>query len=110
MVKPNVMMSLGSGRSLSMVLGTWATVSPSTALASREAAKAVSSPPIVTRWSTPRRLRASATLAIPSGVRVGFVRDVRMMEPPSKWMREVSLISSSTMCSMSPWTSHLKPS
>ncbi len=48
-VKPNVTMSLGSGKSLSMVFGTCATASPVSVSASREAAKAVSSPPMVTR-------------------------------------------------------------
>ena len=53
---------------------------------------------------------ASPTFRMPSGVRVGFVREVRMMEPPSKWIRDVSLIWRSTTCCVSPCTSHLKPS
>ena len=103
-------MSPGRGRSLSIVFGTCATVSPGTVLASREAEYAVSSPPMVMRWFTPSRCRASPTWRMASADLLGLVREVRMMEPPSKWMREVSLISRSTTCCVSPCTSHLKPS
>jgi hypothetical protein len=48
-VNPNVGMSLGSGRSLSIVFGTCATASRSIAFATRDAANAVSSPPMVMR-------------------------------------------------------------
>ena len=48
--KPKVGTSSGSGRSLSMVLGTWATASwPASAAAICALAKAVSFPPMVTR-------------------------------------------------------------
>jgi len=55
-------------------------------------------------------LERLATRPTPSGVRAGLVRDVRMIEPPSKWILDRSLIVSSTTCSVSPSTSHLKPS
>ena len=109
-VNPKVTMSLGSGRSLSIVLGTWATVRPDTALATREAAKAVSSPPMAIRWWTPRACRASATRRGPSGDPVGLAREVRKMEPPSKWMRETSSMASSTTWEVSPAMSQRKPS
>src|SRR3989454_12098229 len=57
---PNVSMSLGSGRSLSIVFGTCARPRPGRALATRVAAKAGAAPPVVVRESTPRRLRVSA--------------------------------------------------
>jgi len=110
-VYPNVGTSGGSGRSLSIVFGTWTTArSPAMARATREAAKAVSSPPMVRRYDTPRRLSVSATMRRASGVRAGLDRDVRRIEPPSKWMRETSAISSSRTCWTSPSISHLKPS
>ncbi len=47
---PKVGMPWGSGKSLSMVLGTWATaIRPSASSATRRAEKAVSSPPMVIR-------------------------------------------------------------
>jgi hypothetical protein len=48
--KPKVGMPFGSGRSLSIVFGTWATFTrPFASIAMRLAEEAVSSPPIVTR-------------------------------------------------------------
>ena len=84
-VKPKVGMPGGSGRSLSIVLGTWATASlPSNACATAAAPDAVSSPPMVNRYETSRRRNDSATLRRVSADRAGFAREVRKIEPPSK--------------------------
>ena len=108
---PKVGTPCGSGRSLSMVLGTWHTaILPAAAFSTCVAVKAVSSPPIVTRYFTPRSLSALTTLAIFSGLLVGFSRDVRMMEPPRVWMREISSGLSVRVCVLSPLASHLNPS
>src|SRR5437762_286857 len=57
-VKPNVGTPGGSGRSLSIVFGTWATASlPPSTRATAAAPDAVSSPPIVRRYEAPGRPR-----------------------------------------------------
>src|SRR4029453_4132554 len=74
-VKPNVGTPGGSGRSLSIVFGTWATASfPPSTRATAAAPDAVSSPPIVKRYEAPRRSKDSATLWRVSAERAGFPR------------------------------------
>ena len=110
-VKPKVGISGGSGRSLSMVLGTWTTaIRPPAARATSEVAKAVSSPPMVRRYETSRRRSDSTTCWRASGDRVGLARAVRRIEPPSKWIWDSPPMSSSCTRETSPSMSHLKPS
>ena len=105
-VYPNVGMPAGSGRSLSMVLGTWATLSlPPPVRATAAAADAVSSPPIVTRYETPRRCNESETDRRVSADFAGFAREVRSTEPPSKWIRESVVSVSSSIRRRSPFMS-----
>ena len=48
---------------------------------------AVSSPPIVIRWSIPSAPSDFTTLARCSGFLVGFAREVCRIEPPCRWIR-----------------------
>ena len=54
----------------------------------RDAANAVSHPDR-DEVIDAQTLEGLGDLRMPSGALVGLVRDVRMIEPPSKWMREV---------------------
>ena len=123
--KPNVGMPPGSGRSLSMVLGTCATRRPAPAVwASRDAENAVSSPPIVTSAPIPSvRSDSRQACSLQSGSAaswsrtVGLAREVRRIDPPRTWILDTSVmergraspVRPSIRCSkpsMIPMTSH----
>ena len=123
--KPKVGAPPGSGRSLSMVFGTCATRRlPSAASASRDAENAVSSPPIVTSAPIPsfrsdsRQACSLQSGSVAPGWRtVGLAREVRMIDPPSTWILDTSVmdrlrtspVRPSMRCSkpsMIPTTSH----
>ncbi|OPZ31251.1 MAG: hypothetical protein BWY99_02899 [Synergistetes bacterium ADurb.BinA166] len=55
--------------------------------ATREAAYAVSSPPMVTRCVTPSSMSVSTTFRSDSSLFVGLNREIRRMLPPSEWIR-----------------------
>ena len=75
--KPNVGASRGSGRSLSMVLGTWtARMLPPAVAATFTALEAVSSPPRVTRSVTSSLASAATTASRSSWRLVGLARAV----------------------------------
>jgi len=93
------------------VLGTWQTaIFPFAAFSTWVAVNAVSSPPMVMRYLTFSSVRALMTFAILAGSLVGFSRDVRMIEPPRIWMRDISSGWSFWYWVVSPLDSHLKPS
>ena len=84
--KPNVGTPSGSGRSLSMVFGTWTTliVRPILRAYSETAMElnAVSSPPMVTRCVTPSSVSVSTTVRRSDSFFVGLKRDIFRMQPP----------------------------
>ena len=81
----------GSGRSLSIVFGTWTLrIAPCERSATVRDESAVSSPPMVTRWLMPASRRVSITAWSASGDRVGFSREVPSTEPPARWTRDTS--------------------
>ncbi len=75
----------GSGRSLSIVLGTWATwIVPFACAYTCDPVNAVSSPPMVTRYLIPSLSSPESTAAMCAGSFVGLVRLVPSSEPP-RW-------------------------
>jgi hypothetical protein len=116
--KPKVGAPPGSGRSLSMVFGTCATRRPPpAAAASRDAENAVSSPPIVTSAPIPsfrsdsrQACSRQSGSAAASSRTVGLAREVRMTDPPRRWILDTSVMDSGRASSTRPSMRCWKPS
>ena len=93
--KPKVGTCGGSGRSLSMVFGTWTLrIAPCERSLTVRDDSAVSSPPMVTRWVMPACCSVSMTACSASADLVGFSREVPSTEPPARWTRDTSSMAS----------------
>ena len=109
--KPNVGMSPGSGKSLSIVLGMCATrTAPPDAFATSAADSAVSSPPIEASRVMPSSCSVLTHVRRCSGLRVGLAREVRRIAPPSELMNLTSDILRGMTCSALPSMRWLNPS
>jgi hypothetical protein len=116
--KPKVGEPAGNGRSLSMVFGTCTTRRPPPAAwASRDAENAVSSPPIVRSASIPsfrsdsrQACSRQSGSAASSSRTVGLAREVRMIDPPRRWILETSVMDSGRASSILPSMRCWKPS
>jgi hypothetical protein len=100
--KPKVGASPGSGKSLSMVLGTCATRMPPAASATAAALVAVSSPPMEMMACAPSCLRAATTRARSSFFFVGLARLVNRMLPPRVSMPATSAAVRAQTSDVSP--------
>ena len=109
--KPKVGTCGGSGRSLSIVLGTWTLrIVPCERSATVRDDSAVSSPPMVTRCVMPACCSVSMTACSASADLVGFSREVPSTEPPVRCTRDTSSMVSGRSLSALRRTRFLKPS
>ena len=93
--KPKVGMCGGSGRSLSIVFGTWTLlIVPCERSLTVRDESAVSSPPMVTRCVMPACCSVSMTACSASGDLVGFSREVPSTDPPVRCTRDTSSMAS----------------
>ena len=109
--KPKVGTCGGSGRSLSIVFGTWTLlIVPCDRSLTVRDESAVSSPPMVTRCVMPACCSVSMTACSASGDLVGFSREVPSTDPPARCTRDTSSMASGRSFSALRRTRFLKPS